>query len=100
MEQLNRQLRSGILPQQLNYTVDNNIIDYSKLQYNSRYHTFEFFANKFPKGFSEDPLFIPIIENMAEQAKLKNQSPLKELDELNNILNNSIDNNVVSDSFK
>ena len=97
MEQLNRQLRSGILPQQLNYTVDNNIIDYSKLQYNSRYHTFEFFSSKFPKGFSEDPLFIPIIEHMAEQAKIKNISPLEEL---NNILNNSIDSNVVSDSFK
>ena len=97
MEQLNRQLRSGILPQQLNYTVDNNIIDYSKLQYNSRYHTFEFFANKFPKGFSEDPLFIPIIEHMAEQAKIKNISLLEEL---NNILNNSIENNVVSDSLQ
>ena len=97
MEALNKKLRSGILPPQLNYTVDNNIIDYSKLQYYSRYHTFEFFANKFPKGFSEDPLFIPIIENMAEQAKLRNISPL---DELKNILNNSIENNVVSDSFK
>ena len=95
MEQLNKQLRSGIIPNKLNYSLENSIIDYSKLQYNNRYHTFDYYASKFPKGFSEDPLFIPIIEHIAEQAKIKNISPL---DELINISNNSIENNVISDS--
>ena len=95
METLNKQLRSGIIPNKLNYSLENSIIDYSKLQYNNRYHSFDYYASKFPKGFSEDPLFIPIIEHIAEQAKIKNISPL---DELNNIYNNSIENNVISDS--
>ena len=49
MDQLNKQLKSGVLPPQLNYSIENNIIDWSKLQYNSRYHTFDFFASKFPE---------------------------------------------------
>ena len=95
MEQLNKQLRSGIIPNKLNYSLENSIIDYSKLQYNNRYHTFDYYASKFHKGFSDDPLFIPVIEHLAEQAKTNNITPLSEL---NNILNNSIENNVISDS--
>ena len=30
------QLKQGILPPQLNYSIENNIIDWSKLQYNNR----------------------------------------------------------------
>ena len=95
MDQLNKQLKSGVLPPQLNYSIENNIIDWSKLQYNSRYHTFEFFASKFPKGWGQEELFEPIIQMIADNAKINNISPLNEL---NNILNNSIENNVISDT--
>ena len=95
MEDLNRKFKNGILPKELNYTIENNIIDWNKLQYNNRYQSFDFYARKFPDGFSEDFLFEPIIQMIADKAKLNNVSPLIEL---NNMLINTIDNNVVSDS--
>ena len=95
MDQLNKQLKSGVLPPQLNYSIENNIIDWSKLQYNSRYHTFDFFASKFPEQWYDEPLFELVIQMIADKAKINNISPPNEL---NNILNNSIENNVISDS--
>ena len=95
METLNKQFKQGILPPQLNYTLDNNIIDWNKLQYNSRYQSFDFYANKFPRGWDQQELFIPVIEQIADKAKINNISPL---DELNKIYNNSIENNVISDT--
>ena len=95
MNKIDRQIKSGILPRELNYSIENSVIDWSKLQYNNRYHTFDFHARRFPKKWADGPLFIPVIEHLAEQSKINNITPLSEL---NNILNNSIDNNVVSDS--
>ena len=96
MDQLNKQLKSGVLPPQLNYSIENNIIDWSKLQYNSRYHTFEFFASKFPEQWQDEILFEPVIRMIADNAKINNITPLDELNKIS--LNNSIDNNVISDS--
>jgi len=95
MNQFNNQFKKGILPPQLNYTLENNILDYSKLQYNSRYQSYEFYAGKFPPQWKDEKLFEPIIQMITNKAKLNNMSPL---DELNNILNNNIDNNVISNS--
>ena len=95
MNKIDRQIKNGILPKELNYSLDNGVIDWDKLQYNKRYHTFDFHAQRFPKEWADNPLFIPVIEHLAEQAKLNNISPLEEL---NKIYNNSIENNVVSDS--
>lgn len=89
MNKLDRQLRDGILPKELNYSIDNACIDWDKLRYNSRYHSFEFCAKRFPKQWSSDPLFIPVIENLAEQAKINNITPLSELNKLSG--NNNIE---------
>ena len=95
MDQLNKQLKQGVLPPQLNYCVEKNIIDWNKLQYNNRYHSFEFFSSKFPAEWSDQPLFEPVIQMIADKAKINNISPL---DELNKIYNNSIEINVLSNS--
>jgi hypothetical protein len=85
LQNLNNQLRNNICPLELNYNLDNACIDFNKLQYNSRYHSYEFFGAKFPKGWMSEPLFIPLIESIAESAKANNISPLTELQKLNNI---------------
>ena len=85
MEKLDRQLKSGIIPRELNYSIDNACIDWDKLQYNNRYHSLEHHARRLPLQWSNDPLFIPVIENMAEQAKLNNITPLEELNNISNI---------------
>ena len=96
MEALNKQLKQGILPPQLNYSIENNIIDWNKLQYNSRYQSFEFYSSKFPRGWDQEELFEPVIQMIADNAKINNITPLDELNKIS--LNNSIDNNVVSNS--
>ena len=90
MDNLNNLLNIGVLPRELNYTASPARIDYNKLQYNSRYQSYDFYANRFPKGWSDEPLFIPLIESIAEKAKLNNINPL---DEINKISNNNNDTN-------
>ena len=96
MEHLNNQLRDGILPQQLNYNIENACVDFSKLQYNSRYKSFEFFASKFPEQWADDPLFEPVIQMIADKAKINNITPLAEL---NKIYNNNIED-VIPDTLE
>ena len=88
MEHLNNQLRDGILPQQLNYNIENACVDFSKLQYNSRYQSFDFYARKFPEQWADDPLFEPVIQMIADRAKINNITPLGEL---NKMYNNNIE---------
>ncbi len=85
LQDLNAQLRNNICPRELCYNLDNACVDFNKLQYNSRYHSYDFFGAKFPKGWCNEPLFIPLIESIAESAKANNISPLTELQKLNNI---------------
>lgn len=61
--------------------------DWSKLQYNNYYKSYEFFESKFPNGFQYLTGFDKIIENLANNAK----SPLEEILERYSILdgNNS-----------
>ena len=90
MEYLNNQLRNNICPRELNYNIDNSCIDFSKLQYNSLYHSYDFYAKKFPRNWGDNPLFSDLINIISNTAKANNISPLQEL---NNISNNSIEQN-------
>ena len=90
MEYLNNQLRNNICPRELNYNIDNSCIDFNKLQYNSRYHSYDYYANKFPRNWGDNPLFSDLINIITNTAKVNNISPLQEL---NNISNNSIESN-------
>ena len=91
MENLNNQLKNGICPPQLCYNLESSCVDFSKLQYNSRYHSYDFYPKKFPRNWSNEPLFMPIITEIANAAKNKNLAPVQELDELNKISNKYID---------
>ena len=90
MNHLNNQLRNGICPRQLCYNTDNSCVDFSKLQYNSRYHSYEFYRKKFHRNYGDDPLLRPLINIMANTARMNNITPLQEL---NNMSNNSIESN-------
>jgi hypothetical protein len=54
-------------------------IDPSKLEYNDRYKSFDFWAKKFPKGYTEIPEMRLVIEYIKE--KNMNKSPLDEINE-------------------
>jgi hypothetical protein len=82
MENLNNQFKNGICPRELNYNINTSCIDFNKLRYNSRYQSYDFYGAKFPKQWSDEPLFIPLIQSLADKAKANNITPL---DELNNI---------------
>lgn len=98
MENLNNLLNIGVLPRELNYITRTPArIDYNKLQYNSRYQSYDYYGAKFPRGWSDSPLFSPLIESIANKAKLNNITPLQELDELNKISNKYIDDTNTSE---
>lgn len=84
-EQL-KQLDNGILPDVFNYNISNSNdkIDISKLQYNSFYRSYDFYASKYPKGMVETlPGFNKVIDYVVELKK--DTTPLKELEELNKL---------------
>lgn len=59
------------------------IYDESKLQYNY-YHSFDFWKDKFPKGYENIPGFTQIINHIMELNK--DNSPLKEMEERKNFI--------------
>ena len=90
MNILNNQLGNNICPRELNYNINNVGVDFNKLQYNSRYRSYEFYSAKFPRNWGDNPLFSDLINIISNAAKMNNISPLQEL---NNISNNSIEQN-------
>lgn len=80
MDELNALLKSGILPDSLNYTGEKQFdgVDLTKLQYNAFYRSYDFYLNKFPKGMENLPGFNKIIEHIQEQNA--DNSPLKEIE--------------------
>jgi hypothetical protein len=72
------ELKKGRVPPTLFYKLaeEQDTIDWSKLQYNSRYKSPEYFKSKLPKGYEQIPGFNEIIQEIAEKAI----SPLEEMD--------------------
>ena len=99
MDQLNKQLSLGILPNELCFNKVNSGYDETKLLYNKRYQEFDFYGSKFPKEWQYEKLFHPVIKSISDNAKNNNVSPLKELQELKKISNNNI-NNVITNTSK
>jgi len=90
MNNLNNQFKNGILPKELCYNLEISCIDFNKLQYNSRYQSYDFYAKKFPKGWGDEPLFTDLIGTIANTARINNFTPLQEL---NNMSKNNIEHN-------
>ena len=81
--ELNKQLGSGLLPDELNFSIKRECeIDINKIKYNSFYRSYEFYESKFPKGFQNIPGFEKVIEHITFTAQEKKKTPLEELDEL------------------
>lgn len=69
-------LNSGALPNELNFSLKQPEVDWSKVLYNSFYKSYEFHKNKFPEGFENLPAFDKIVDNMIETCK----TPLEEME--------------------
>ena len=80
-------LELGICPAELNYKPNQETteIDWDKLLYNLRYHDATFYDNKFPTECRQIPAYDKIIDLIVE--KNENNSPLKEMEKRNNIIN-------------
>ena len=82
-------LNCGILPNSLNYTINQEPdIDVYKLAYNLRYKTTEYWESKFPDGYQNIPGFDKIIEKITEESI----SPLEEISLKQEISKINIDN--------
>jgi hypothetical protein len=58
-------------------------VDFSLCMYNQLYKSFEFYEEKFPKGYENIPGFVKVIDEIV--VKSENNNPLKEY---NNRINN------------
>ena len=84
LENLIKQLEQGICPNELNYRSDReDDFDWNKVRYNTFYKSNEYFESKLPEALQSLPAFDKIIDLMVE--KNKNNSPLKEMEEKQNI---------------
>ena len=76
IKKLNYLFENGMLPQEFNYDISKpEIVDWSKVQYNTFYKSHEYHIGKFPYGFENLPSADRIIENIILNAK----SPLEEI---------------------
>lgn len=83
IEELNKQFNNGILPDELNFSIEREfVLDLNKIKYNAFYRSYEFYENKFPKGYKNIIGFDKIIDSIVCKAKETKKTPLDELDEL------------------
>ena len=83
IKKLNYLFENGMLPQEFNYDISKpEIVDWSKVQYNTFYKSQEYHVGKFPNGFQNLPGYDKIINNIILNAK----SPLEEIITRQNII--------------
>ena len=81
LQKLIRQLEQGICPTELSYRADvQEEIDLEKVAYNTKYHSFDFYDNKFPEEIRQMPAYDKIVELIVD--KNVDNSPLKEITQL------------------
>ena len=81
IKELNKQLSKGILPDVLNYTIEQKPLDICDLKYNAFYRSYEFVESKFPKGYESIPGFDCVIQSIADKLDREQITPLKEIEE-------------------
>jgi hypothetical protein len=81
MDEINVLIKAGILPDALNYTNEKKFegVDVAKLKYNAFYRSYNFYLDKFPKGFDGLLGFEKVIESIQQQNA--DNTPLKEIEE-------------------
>lgn len=81
-----RCLENGECPPELNFRGDKeDVIDWDKVRYNTFFKSNEYFENKFPEVVHSLPAFDKIIDMIVD--KNKDNSPLKEIIEKQNVVN-------------
>ena len=81
LQKLIRQLEQGICPTELSYRADaQEEIDWEKVAYNTKYHSFDFYDSKFPEEIRQIPAYDKIVELIID--KNEDNSPLKEITRL------------------
>jgi hypothetical protein len=85
MDEINVLIKAGILPDALNYTNEKKFegVDVAKLKYNAFYRSYDYYLNKFPKGFDGLPGFDKVIESIQQQNA--DNTPLKEIEKLKSV---------------
>jgi hypothetical protein len=80
-----KSLENGVCPAELLYkpTPEVTEFDWDRVLYNIRYHDPTFYDNKFPTEIRQIPAYDKIIDLIVD--KNKDNSPLKEMTERNNI---------------
>ena len=80
LREINKQLKKGKLPDELNFTLEPTL-DFERLLYNAFYRTYEYHESKFPAGYENIPGFDLIIQDLADNAK----TPLEEMEIRQNV---------------
>ena len=92
--ELNKQLSNGVLPDVLNYGIEQKPLDICELKYNAFYRSYGFVESKFPKGYESIPGFDCVIQSIADKLEQEEITPLKE------ILEKAIDREPIEHSQK
>ena len=74
-------LEKGEVPPELDYSEANchHEIDWSKVAYNTRYNSFEYFDNKLPNDLQKLPAYDKIVDLIVD--KNKDNNPIKEMEQ-------------------
>jgi hypothetical protein len=96
IQNLIRSLEKGICPKELSYNGDynNESIDWERVLYNVKYHQPQFYEDKFPPEIHQIPAFDQVINLILN--KNKDNSPLKEIEEKQKILNKEYNGEEIS----